>query len=346
MPEADLTEPSGPLAAARRRRFPRPGHLVCGALVLALVPVLAEAIQIFVGANFHAVLPGRVYRCAQPSPRAIEQMVASHGIRTVVNLRGCCNPFPWYLDEARATARLDVCQEDVCFSAGRLPSANEMRRFIEVLDSCEYPMVMHCRRGADRTGLASAVVLLLQPDVTLHEAVRQLGVRYGHVRIGRTAFLDDFLDLYADWLRAHGKTHAPAVFRDWALHEYGGGACRATLELLDPLPLKVRPGVPSALRVRATNRSPRPWQFRPTLNAGFHLGVHVWDSEDRQLAMVKSGQRDAVVRPGESIEVTLTLPALERPGRYRLMIDLVDEQHCWFFQTGAEPLEEELQVCE
>ena len=48
-------------------------------------------------------------------------MIAAHGIRTVVNLRGCCAPFPWYLDECRATHRLDVAQEDVCFSAGRLP---------------------------------------------------------------------------------------------------------------------------------------------------------------------------------------------------------------------------------
>jgi hypothetical protein len=315
-------------------------------MALALLPVVVELVRIFFGGNFHTVVPGRVYRCAQPSPGAIEEMVATYGIRTVVNLRGCCNPFPWYLDEARATARLDVCQEDVCFSAGRLPSATELRRFIEVLDCCDYPLVLHCRRGADRTGLAAAVVLLLQGDVALDAACRQLGVRYGHVRLGRPAYLDEFLDLYGEWLRAQGKTHSRDVFRHWAMCEYGGGACRADLEVTGPVPLRVKAGVPAALRVRACNRSPRPWQFRPTINAGFHVGVHVWDGEDRQVAMVKSGLREAVVEPGESIELTVVLPALERPGRYRLMVDLVDEQHCWFFQTGSEPLEEELQVSE
>src|SRR5262249_41159099 len=149
-------------------------------LALASLPALAEAVRVFFGANFHAVLPGRVYRCAQPSARALEELVARHGIRTVVNLRGCCDPFPWYLAQARATHRLDVCQEDICLSAGRLPSAPELRRLVEVIDRGEYPLLLHCRRGADRTGLASAVVLLLQPGVPLSQARRQLGLRYGH----------------------------------------------------------------------------------------------------------------------------------------------------------------------
>jgi hypothetical protein len=315
-------------------------------VTLALLAVLAEAGRILFGGNFHAVIPGRVYRCSQPSPRSLKEMVAAHGIRTVVNLRGCCNPFPWYLEEARATRDLDVCQEDVCFSAGRLPSATELRRLIELLDRCDYPLVMHCRRGADRTGLAAAVVLLLQDNVSLTAAGRQLGLRYGHFRLGRPANLDEFLDLYADWLRGQGKPHSPAAFRHWALHEYGGGAYRAALALLAPVPLKVRAGEPTLVRVRARNVSVRPWRFRPLINAGFHVGLHVWDEQDRQVAMVKSGLRDAVVAPGESIELTVVLPALGRPGRYRLMVDLVEEQQCWFYQTGAEPLEEELEVRE
>jgi hypothetical protein len=315
-----------------------------GALALALG--LAEAGRVLFGSNFHTVIPGRVYRCCQPTPRAIEQMVASHGIRTVVNLRGCCNPFPWYLDEARATARLGVCQEDVWFSAGRLPAIAEVRRLIEVLERSEAPLVLHCRRGADRTGLAAAIALLLLTDSTPAQAAWQLGPRYGHVALGRPANLDVFLDLYADWLRAHRLTHSPAVFRRWATGEYRAGACSAALELLSPRPLHVRRGEPAAVRVRARNTGDRPWRFRPTLTAGVHVGFHIWDGQDVQVAMDKAGLYDAEVPPGGSIEVTLALPALARRGRYRLMVDLSDERQCWFFQVGSEPLEEELEVRE
>ncbi len=342
MDTAEPVPPSAPRPSAAGRWAKRAGT---AAVALAALAVLQEVGSVLVGANFHTVLPGRVYRCAQPSPQALAEMVESHGIRTVVNLRGRCNPFPWYLEEARATCRLDLCQEDICLSAGRLPSVNELRRLIEVLDRTEYPLVFHCRRGADRTGLASAVAFLLQPDFTFAQATRQLSLRYGHAPVGRTTCLDDFLDLYAAWLAGQPRAHSPAAFRQWALHEYTAGECRAAVELLTAAPLRLRAGEPTAVRVRAHNRGVRPWYFRPTLNAGIHVGFHIWDAQDRQVAMDKAGQFDAVVPPGRSIDVTLPLPALG-PGRYRLTVDLVDEQRCWFFQAGSEPLEEELEVRE
>src|SRR5262249_9730162 len=130
--------------------------------ILLLLATGGEAYRVFVGSNFHPVIPGRVYRSAQLSPEELQQRLQAKGIRTVVNLRGCSDPLPWFLEEARVTHRLNVCQEDICFSAGHLPAVGEMRRLVEVLDRTEYPILLHCRRGADRTGMSAAVVLLLR----------------------------------------------------------------------------------------------------------------------------------------------------------------------------------------
>src|SRR5207245_9842713 len=111
-------------------------------------------------------------RRGQQSRRGVEQIVRDRGIRTVINLRGCSAAFAWYQEECRATAGLDIAQEDICLSSGRLPSATEIRRLMEVLDRCEYPLLLHCRRGADRTGLVSALVLLLQTDASLPDGLR------------------------------------------------------------------------------------------------------------------------------------------------------------------------------
>lgn len=215
-----------------------------------------------------------------------------------------------------------------------------------MLERSDYPLVLHCRRGADRTGLAAAVALLLLTDATPAQAARQLWPRYGHVALGRPAYLDQFLALYADWLRAQKLAHSPAVFRRWATREYRPAPCSAAVELLGPKPLRVRRGEPAAVRVRARNTSGRTWRFRPVLTAGVHLGFHVWDERDVQVAEDRAGLYDADVPPGGSIEVTLALPPLARAGRYRLMVDLSDERQCWFFQAGSEPLEEELEVCD
>ena len=129
-----------PVAAPPRPSVARSGkraRAVLGVwgLILALVAVTAlEARHVFLGRNAHAVLPGHVYRCAQPSAADLKREIVEHGIRTVVNLRGCSFPLSWYLEESRATQALDVAQEDICFSAGRLPSPTELRRFVEVLD--------------------------------------------------------------------------------------------------------------------------------------------------------------------------------------------------------------------
>jgi hypothetical protein len=346
MAGADGAVQQGPPAAppTRRRRWLR--ALLAACALALVVPVLLEGGRVTLGNNFHAVVPGRVYRCAQHSGPALERLIADHGIRTVVNLRGCCNPAPWYLEQCRATHRRNVSQEDICFSAGRLPSATELRRFIDVLDHAEYPLVMHCRRGADRTGMAAAVVLLLQTDASLAEALGQLGLRYGHLPLGRTANLDEFFRLYAEWLSARGEEHSPATFRRWALHEYGAGPCRAAITRCGPGKLVVPRGKPHGLRVRARNEGVSPWRLSPVKHAGFHLGFFLWDEYGRLVAIGKAGLFEAEVAPGETIELTVALPALERPGRYRLMLDMADAQHCWFYQTGSEPLEEELEVRE
>jgi hypothetical protein len=311
----------------------------------ALLAVAFETVRIVFLGNVHAVVPGRVYRCSQPSPARLERLIQAYGVRTVINLRGCCNPFPWYLDECRAVARLDADQEDVCFSAGRLPPVQEVRRLIEVLDRCRYPILFHCQRGADRTGLTAAIVLLLQTDTSLAEARRQLGLRYGHLALGRPANLDCFLDLYAGWLRRQGLEHSPAVFRRWVEQDYCPGPCRCTLEWLDP-PSPLPRGRPVARRVRVHNTSPETWHLSPDTEAGIHLTCTLTDERLHYRWMGRAGLFRAEVPPGGTIDLTLALPALNRPGHYHVLVDMIDEQQCCFYQTGSEPLVEELDVRE
>src|SRR5437868_10481343 len=99
---------------------------------------------------------------------------------------------PWYEDEGRVTWQRDIQQEDINLSASRMPSASELRRLVEVLDRTEYPILLHCKRGADRTGLTSAIVGLLLTDMPFDQARGQLGLRYGHLALGRPAYLDGF----------------------------------------------------------------------------------------------------------------------------------------------------------
>src|SRR5262249_28784718 len=107
-------------ADARYPRRPSPpawfGLGAPAALVGLVAAVGGECASVLVASNFHTILPGQFYRCSQPSPARLRQLIRDHGIRTVVNLRGPCPAFDWYLNECRESAVMDVCQEDLCFS--------------------------------------------------------------------------------------------------------------------------------------------------------------------------------------------------------------------------------------
>src|SRR5262249_11307543 len=180
-------------------------------------------------------LPGAVYRSAQPSAADLLRLAQAYGVRTVINLRGFGDSQAWYLDECRGANRLNLALEDVGLSAGHLPGPAEVRRLVEVLDRSEYPVLFHCYRGVDRTGLACTIALLLRTDTTPAQARRCLGSRYLHPAWGRTGILARFFDLYEEWLRAGGRPHSRAAFRTWLERDYCPGCCRCRLELLGPV---------------------------------------------------------------------------------------------------------------
>jgi hypothetical protein len=305
--------------------------------------LLASAVYVYyvlLGTNFHTVIPGEVYRSAQMSAASLERLIHSKNIRTVVNLRGCCDPESWYLDEGRVTLRNNVSLEDLGFSAARLPSIVTLRQLLEVIDRSEYPILFHCHKGADRTGMASAMALLLRTNTSLEKARQQLGFSYGHLPIGRTVNIDRFFDLYEEWLSNQRLTHSPATFRRWIEKEYCPGECLCRLELLDRCrqPLHVHSPLPTPLHVRCHNTSIKPWRLHPRNNSGIHLVFMLSNDRGQRVAEGKAGLFHAVVPPGDFIDLTVVLPGLMKSGNYELRLDMLDEQHAYFLQTGAQPL--------
>ena len=118
---------------------------------------------------------------------------------------------------------------------------------------------------------------------------------------------------------------------------------RAELESLD-FPRTVAANHPFPLHVRVTNRGRSAWKFQADMNCGYHACFALRGPDGNFVCSGRAGMFDAVLPANESIDLTLAVPALQKPGRYRLTVDMVDEVHCIFQQTGAEPLEWEFDV--
>ena len=320
--------------------------IVVGCLLGALLACVVEIGRMTMDRNRHVVVPGRVYRSAQLTPAQLERDVRKHDIKTVVNLRG--RPFSdWYPAQSETTQGLGISQEDVTTSANRLPAPVEVRRLVEVFDHSEHPILIHCQQGADRTGLAAAVYLLLYTDADFATARRQCSPRYGHVPIHTAASMDEFFDFYEAWLRDQGKTHSPDSFRHWATEVYCPGPGRARFELLSPTgPVLI--GKPFAFTVRAYNTSHEVWHLRAGSQAGVYARYIVQGPDGNiqfpdipgisdKAGFLMAGLFNASVPPGEYVDLSLPIPAPATAGRYRLYVDLA-QRNVAFAQYGSEPL--------
>ncbi|KPK42349.1 MAG: hypothetical protein AMK72_14425, partial [Planctomycetes bacterium SM23_25] len=101
--------------------------------------------------NFHEVVPGQVYRSAQPGAEQVRQWTSKYGLRTIVNLRHDSWRAPFAQEKAAAEG-LGVRFIQVPLANQSLPRRAAMARLIEVIETADRPMLLHCRAGADRAG--------------------------------------------------------------------------------------------------------------------------------------------------------------------------------------------------
>ncbi len=311
---------SVPVSESVRRPLWR--RIARGLIALAVIAFVIEFLRVTAWTNQHTVIPGKIYRSAQPNESDLRDYAAEKGIKTIINLRGLCPEFGWYQDETRTAHDLGISQEDITLSANSLPPPNELRRVVEVLDRSEYPILIHCRRGADRTGLVGTMALLLFTDATLGEARQQLLPRYGHFRFGRTAAMDKFFDLYENSL-AGTDGHTRERFRQWVLHEYSPGPARSKLSWVEPFPSSIPADTPLGVTLRAENRSNVPWELKPGTFASVHVAFTMY-SEDGSVAQSgRTGLRFETVPVGGTTDILVPLSGLQA-GRYKLIVELHD----------------------
>ncbi|GBQ80418.1 hypothetical protein AA13595_0335 [Gluconacetobacter johannae DSM 13595] len=162
--------------------------------------------------NFATVVPGRVYRCNHPTPARLAAATRRYGLRTLVNLRGHrkCGSDALSRD---AAARIGLTHLDMAFESRGAPHRDRILRFEAMYRTLDFPMLMHCKSGADRAGLASGLVILFEGG-TADQALRQLSWRFGHFNRSRTGILDAF------FLRYRAEAEGRLPFMEWVRTEY------------------------------------------------------------------------------------------------------------------------------
>ncbi len=169
--------------------------------------------------NLHQVAEG-VWRSNQPGPNRYGQF-RELGLRTIINLRGQRH-YSSVLFEQEACDAQGITLLHMDLRADRLAEGGEYVRLLEMMERAEKPLLIHCKSGADRTGLAAALYLIDQGLAPVEEAKRQLSFRYLHWKIARAGVLDALLEAYAA-----DQGEAPLPIREWLLTRYDPEAITA-----------------------------------------------------------------------------------------------------------------------
>jgi undecaprenyl-diphosphatase len=172
-------------------------RIVIAALVLLMLPPAGYfGVYMRVQGNFHAITPGEAYRSAKLDKEKLEYYVKKYNIKSIVNLIGEDPRKPWYQKERQVSAEHNIRHYDLSLSATEPPTPADARRLVEIFQTAPRPVLIHCKGGSDRSGLAAAMWKVVVDNEPKSEARKQLSILYGHLPIGKTTALDDF---FAQW---------------------------------------------------------------------------------------------------------------------------------------------------
>jgi len=326
----------------RRSLLQIAGYALAGVALFAVTGLWLFRGLLFRG-NFHTVIPNEVYRSAQLSPEALERRIRELSLRSVINLRTNEKTTSWFKGEQEVTEVHGVDLHLIRLSVF-MPPRGTLQQLVHLLNTARRPLLLHCEMGVERSGIASAVAVLLSGR-NIAEARKQFSLTYGFVPLICQSDLLKVLDDYGQWLAVRGWAHTPERFRRWVENDYVPYFYRARLEPLD-VPVSIVRGTGVLMRFRATNTSPQPWRLRSDPNRGVHLGakVRLFEPNVKEEFELRGGFRNLTVAPGESVVLEIEIPATLESGRYKFFVDLVDERVKWFSDMGSEPITFEFRV--
>lgn len=156
-----------------------------------------------------------LFRSSHPMPYQLRAAQRA-GIGSVINLRGSDDNISSNVLERAECLRIGLPLEHFALYSRQAPKVDEILGFDALLEQLPKPILIHCKSGADRAGVGSALYLLLRENATPEAALKQLSFwPHGHIKQAKTGVLDHFVETY----RAHHARHG-TPFREWLTQHY------------------------------------------------------------------------------------------------------------------------------
>lgn len=162
--------------------------------------------------NFDTIIPNKVYRCNHPTPARLHKLSQKYNIKTIINLRGQRDCGSDALSR-HAAKKMGIAQLDLPFESRGAPHKDRILNLANIYQTLEFPIIIHCKSGADRAGLVAALIMIFEHK-SVQEAMKQLSWKYGHFKQAKTGILDQFFTYYLH------ETQEKINFLTWVKQNY------------------------------------------------------------------------------------------------------------------------------
>ena len=148
-------------------------------LLPLLVITTLWATYFFLYGNFHKV-DKDVYRSAQLFSYNLPYYLEKYQIKSILNLRkiGKAQNRSWFKNEVSIAKNMGVIRYDYPIGDREEASMEQMDKIVQIIRDAPKPLLLHCKAGADRTSLASALYLYAIKKDSKPE--KQISIIYGH----------------------------------------------------------------------------------------------------------------------------------------------------------------------
>jgi protein tyrosine/serine phosphatase len=157
---------------------------LAGLVILLLLGIAITSAVFYIqrNGNFHVVEPGQFYRSAELKPGQLDKVIEQYGIKSILNLEGDKTGRHWYETEKAIAASHGIPLYDYHLWSWKMLTPAQVDDVLAIVRDAPKPILVHCRDGADRTGLVSGLYLAEILGRNQDVAYDQLSLGYGHFR--------------------------------------------------------------------------------------------------------------------------------------------------------------------
>ena len=141
----------------------------------------------------YSVVDEKLHRSSHPSYSTLKK-AASLGITQVISLRHP-GKISYQLLEEIWTDRLGLKFISYSMSASDISDPSTYLNILDQINNNRGKTLIHCKSGADRSGLVSALYLLNQSVPQIQKSLQMLNWKFGHFGLGKKAINRKFLHL-------------------------------------------------------------------------------------------------------------------------------------------------------